>query len=560
MLNKRLLRSLTLVITFIVVLALVSFYNAPNYVVQTLKDMALSDTQDVLIHIGFTTCYSFAFFETCRDGIKKALDDFPSNIRDSVKIIHSDKNLVPDAHFTTIYPYEITLPYDIVVSHQIDPITKFYIYNKNTGTGGIPNDILDNENVEITKNLQQLGYYNPGYGLFYRRSPSFSFSNLFSKVNFLHFSGEHPIPSWKKVSDYPLVIDTDSSEGALRDISDYKTRNHHKYDHEMYVYVKQNLKDDLPEIKLKPNSDKSFKILQLADLHLSTGYGYCEDVFPKIDYDNKNCLADVLTLDLIEKVLDIENPDLVVFSGDQIYGKYSYDAESTIYKMVEGLVERRIPYAVVFGNHDDEDTTSRKEQMAIYENLPYSLSKAGPEEIDGVGNYVLSIGDEFDIYMLDSHTKLGVDIRGYDWFKESQIEYVSQVAKDRPEIAKMAFFHIPLFEYRDAHDLVGSWREGVISGRQTTNMLPTMKKAGVKLISVGHDHVNDYCFLNDGVELCYGGGGGYGGYGGYGGFIRRVRIFELDLSKDNRGRLVGKTWKRAHDNIEEIIDYQELNL
>lgn len=560
MLNKRILRSIVFVFSLIGLLILISLYKAPNYVVQTFKDQALPDTKDVLILVGFTTCYSFAYFETCKDNIKQAMNELPPQIRDFAKVRHSSKNLVPKAYFTTIYPYDITLPYDIIVSHNINPITKFYIYNQKIGTDGIPNEILNSENVKSVKELEQRGYHNPGYGLFYHNSPSYSFSDLFSEINVLHYSGEHPIASWKKISDFPLVIDTDSSDGALRDLSNYKNINYHKFDYEMYVYAKQNVPDELPKIKLKPHSDGSFKILQLADLHLSTGYGNCEDVFPEIDYDVKNCLADVLTLDLVEKVLDIENPDLVIFSGDQVYGKHSYDTESTIYKMVDVLIKRRIPYAVVFGNHDDEENISREEQMSIFENLPYSLSTTGPEDIDGVGNYVLSIADEFDIFLLDSHSKLGVDIRGYDWFKESQIQYVADVGAKRPEVAKMAFFHIPLFEYREVHDLVGSWKEAVISGRQTTNMFPIMKKAGVKLVSVGHDHVNDYCFLHDGVELCYGGAGGYGGYAGYGGYIRRVRIIDLNLSKANRGRLVGATWKRAHNNIEEIIDYQELNL
>lgn len=538
-----------------------ALHKVPNQVVQTLKDLAIADSNDVLIHMGFTTCYSFAFFETCSDKIRESIKELPDDVRREVKINHLTKNLVPAAYFTTIYPYEIRIPYNILVENQIKPITKFFVYNKKTGVNGIPNAIIETEGVS-SKNrlLQQLDYHSPGYGVWYQTSKSYTYKELFSAINFLHFSGNHPIPAWKKVSEFPLTLDTDSSEGTLRDTSDYKIKNHHKYDYEIYIFVKQNIPYTLPRIKLQPKENNKFKIIQLADLHFSTGYGKCQDVFPAIDYNNENCLADALTMDLITRVLDLETPDLVVLSGDQIYGDSSYDTESTIYKIVEKLINRRIPYAAVFGNHDDQNTISRAEQLAIFKTLPYSLSVTGPDDVDGVGNYLLSIGNEFDIYMLDSHSHLGPKIRGYDWFKESQIEYVSKVAAERPDTAKMAFFHIPLFEYREAHDLIGSYKEGVISAKQNTNMFPKLSQAGVKLMSVGHDHVNDYCFNHEGIELCYGGSCGYGGYAGYGGYVRRIRIFELDLNPRNRGNLIAKTWKRTHENVEEVIDLQELSL
>jgi hypothetical protein len=67
-----------------------------------------------------------------------------------------------------------------------------------------------------------------------------------------------------------------------------------------------------------------FKIMQLADLHLSTGVGRCRDALP----DEGKCEADPRTLDFVTRVLEDEKPDLVILSGDQVNGETAPDAQS----------------------------------------------------------------------------------------------------------------------------------------------------------------------------------------------------------------------------------------
>lgn len=62
-----------------------------------------------------------------------------------------------------------------------------------------------------------------------------------------------------------------------------------------------------------------------------------------------------------------------------------------MFKFAELCIDRKIPYAVIFGNHDDEGDMSRQELMDFLLELPYSVAKPGFEEIDGVGNYVVAI-------------------------------------------------------------------------------------------------------------------------------------------------------------------------
>jgi DNA repair exonuclease SbcCD nuclease subunit len=166
-----------------------------------------------------------------------------------------------------------------------------------------------------------------------------------------------------------------------------------------------------------------FKIMQIADLHFSVGRGQCRDT--NLDPCSR---SDNLTLSLVGKALDAEKPDLVVFTGDQLNGqKTSWDARSILAKFAKSVTDRGIPWAVVFGNHDDEDGGGRAEQVKMMQTLPYSLVERGPSDVHGVGNYVLKVRSAdnskaqlLTLYFLDS----GAYAKGYfDWFGGHSSDY-----------------------------------------------------------------------------------------------------------------------------------------
>lgn len=141
--------------------------------------------------------------------------------------------------------------------------------------------------------------------------------------------------------------------------------------------------------------------------------------------------------------------------------------------------------------------------MALIESLPWSLSEAGPEELDGVGNYyveVLARGSSkhsaLTIYFLDTHAYSPDErsFKGYDWLKANQIEWFSRTATGLKKAHKeythvhmdLAFIHIPLPEYRsEKNKVVGEWREGVTAPGFNSGFRNALVEQGVKFVSVG---------------------------------------------------------------------------
>ncbi|KAK3313643.1 Metallo-dependent phosphatase-like protein [Apodospora peruviana] len=341
--------------------------------------------------------------------------------------------------------------------------------------------------------------------------------------------------------------------------------------------------------------DGKFKIVQISDTHMVVGSGVCKDAIDAHGKYLPESAADPLTVDFIGRVLDVEKPDLVVLTGDQLHHDIP-DSQTSLFKVVAPIIERSIPFTAVFGNHDSEGihALSRTAQMAILQNLPFSLCGPGPEHVDGIGNFYLQVlapepsqRPLSTLYFLDSHGQIPSEIRNpdYDPIKQTQIDWFKEASqalrkareKDDGFHLSLAFLHIPLPEFRDPRLDIRNGHRGEPSETPSFNshFYDALVEEGVSALGCGHDHVNDFCALlppppppppppqqtqqqDEGdkshqVWLCYGGGSGFGGYCSYGGkrFHRRARIWELDTST---GTL--KTWKRveyATGRVDELV-------
>lgn len=252
------------------------------------------------------------------------------------------------------------------------------------------------------------------------------------------------------------------------------------------------------------NREGKFKIIQFTDIH-----------YKKSDKNSEAALK------LINEVLDTEKPDFVVFTGDLIYAK---PVKEGIDDVVNPVIKRKIPWAYIFGNHDDEFGMSRQQIMDYVSPKPYCLAQAGDKALSGIGNYIVEVKNKNNtdsigalLYFFDSgaYTSLK-QVGGYDWIKLDQVLwYTNQSAaytqsNNNQPYPALAFFHIPLPEYpimkSEKYDkLIGSKDEKECNGKLNSGMFAAMRQAGdVMGTFVGHDHDNDYIGEYFGIYLAYG--------------------------------------------------------
>ena len=182
----------------------------------------------------------------------------------------------------------------------------------------------------------------------------------------------------------------------------------------------------------------------------------------------------------------------------------------------------KMPWAVIFGNHESERDFSRESLAQYLEEQPYCLND-DVGDIAGNSNFILPIYGKSNniealLYCMDSHSVSTLQplVGGYGWFDFSQVMWYREKSREytglnggKPYPA-LAFFHIPLPEYTDAWNNteippLGVKNEDECSPEINTGMFAAMLECGdVMGTFVGHDHINDYIGVHYGIALAYG--------------------------------------------------------
>ena len=254
---------------------------------------------------------------------------------------------------------------------------------------------------------------------------------------------------------------------------------------------------------LKFSRDGKFKIVQFTDVH----YKYDDQVNSQI------------SLDRINEVLDTEHPDFVIFTGDVVVSNETFKGLDIV---LEPCVKRNIPFGVVFGNHDDEYDNTRPE---LYDYIAKKKGCMMPARTGDVApDYVLTVMSSKDrnkeaalLYCIDSHSYTKIkSVPGYDWIKFDQVAWYRNKSmgftkqNEGAPLPALAFFHIPIPEYKDAvmedkNRLFGVRGEGVACPTANSGLFTAIKECGdVMGVFVGHDHNNDYAVAYKEVLLAYG--------------------------------------------------------
>lgn len=215
-------------------------------------------------------------------------------------------------------------------------------------------------------------------------------------------------------------------------------------------------------------TDDDFKVVQFTDVHIGAG--------------SFSQSKDTWAMNAVAKMIGEEKPDLVIITGDIAYpvpfqaGTFNnLNATKVFANLMESL---GVYWTFAFGNHDTEvyGTHTRADICEYYEsqNFKYCLFDRGfSSEERGYGNSIIKVKNSKGIVTqalvtLDSHSYIEGDYFGaawkYDNIHESQVEWYCQEMDKLKQanvnnggvdeyVPNLAFFHIPLVEYREA------WKE-----------------------------------------------------------------------------------------------------
>ena len=290
--------------------------------------------------------------------------------------------------------------------------------------------------------------------------------------------------------------------------------------------------------------DDRFKILQISDTQIHSMNEKCRDLTPKQllwPCDGTNTTA------FVRRLVELEQPDFVVFAGDNVIGRTTKQAWRVLEQVIAPVIESNIPMGIVMGNHDRE--RKRVSIPTLYQNIR-TMS-----DTTLVGNTRIKIhgpNNTLQVFLFDyaygAHKLPAGGLR--PWAKEQIDWYRSKSDRDVPTLV---FGHLPLDTYKrlNKSNVVGDWNTAVTSANGKTQLWDAMQSQYVVAYSAGHNHINDFCgrLQPEPPLLCYSGAAGYT-TGGRKGWPRRARVFIW-----NTTNVI--TYKRLDNGS--IIDTQYVN-
>lgn len=226
----------------------------------------------------------------------------------------------------------------------------------------------------------------------------------------------------------------------------------------------------------------------------------------------------------MKRLVKTVKPDLITVTGDMVCTDATIGSIERFTRDMDAL---GVPWAPVFGNHDDEGNCDLNYLADEMMKSRYCLMKKGDPAF-GCGNYVLNIaektprGDRLaaSLLMMDSH---------HGGFTENQTEYfektagaVNALSGGRAELSVLC--HIPTAEYeylaaRMTNEEKGEWEPGfggvgekhepVCCGKDADGnpvdrgFFAAAKRVGLAHVICGHEHLNDYSAVWEGVRHTY---------------------------------------------------------
>lgn len=302
---------------------------------------------------------------------------------------------------------------------------------------------------------------------------------------------------------------------------------------------------DIPDFLVEVEAGRDVRILQLSDTQ----------VVDSTQQRTPDRLGDVLynywlpekindrCYNYIRETVAATDPDLILITGDLVYGEFD-DNGTALLSFIEFMESFGIPWAPVFGNHENESAKGADWQCEQLENAEHCLFEQ--KTLTGNGNYSVGIlqgGKLIRVfYMLDSNgcagasstslangqtkTSVGFGADQIEWYTR-QIHAIHAISPD----TKISFaYHIQTAIFRDAYAKYGFTGSGTKANPINIDRLPNkaegdfgylgadlksvwdadktvyngMKALGADSVFVGHEHANSASVVYDGIRFQYG--------------------------------------------------------
>lgn len=224
------------------------------------------------------------------------------------------------------------------------------------------------------------------------------------------------------------------------------------------------------------------------------------------------------------------NPDLILITGDIIYGEFD-DAGTSFVEFCDFMDSLEVPWAPIYGNHDNESEKGIDWQCETFANAKYSLFARG--SVFGNSNYSIGIYQkdvlQRIILMMDSN---GCGKRAISQgLREDQIQWAKDTAAEYPDIPTFVCFHIPTADFSDALIAAGYQEKADVNkddyarleigsnvparpgefGKKyeplvtpSLRLMPMFKECHTDGVFTAHNHITNFSVVNEGIRFTFG--------------------------------------------------------
>ena len=287
---------------------------------------------------------------------------------------------------------------------------------------------------------------------------------------------------------------------------------------------------------------------------------------------------------MLDAAYDRVNPDLVVFTGDNILGNHLRDArfgsrkvilspdgeyeamKTAIHHIAEPVDRRGIPFTMIYGNHDDMNFISKEKQAEIWRGYDSFVGLDDSGDSGDVATFNLPVMSSdgkktaFNLWFIDSARLDKAEEKCHTGVKKQAVEwYINKSNRLKEQnggkpVPSVLFQHIPFSEMtrlnspckKDDYGALPLFKKGEpekyirldpavadgflgepIDGCEENNgEFDAIKKQGDVAAAVfGHDHRNNFIAELDGIRIFQSSAASFRCYGNS---FRGVRVIEIN--------------------------------